>query len=142
MLVEYLSVVRPLDVVFSEKFSCKGDVHLNEFLWADYRKGVWDCDFLSDRWRVNTSEHGMQKHLKYRVDESEGNLNLLDVQAGHSSRTAGIEYAKRSTEDHRQISTESMHKFHLVSKEWQRLLLQQTSKATIEMRSVSLYGDS
>ena len=32
MLVEYLSVVRPLEVFFSEKFNCIGTVDLNEFM--------------------------------------------------------------------------------------------------------------
>jgi hypothetical protein len=40
MLVEYLRVVRPLEVFFSEKFNCKGCVDLNEFMWADYKKSV------------------------------------------------------------------------------------------------------
>jgi hypothetical protein len=51
-----------------------------------------------------------------------------------------MEYA-RSTEDHRQVSRESMHKFYLVSKEWQRLLLRQASETTNEMRSGSGYRD-
>jgi len=80
----------------------------------------------------------MEKHLKYQVNEPEGNLNsLLDIQAGHSSRTVGMEYA-RSMEDHRQVSRELIHKFYLISKEWQRLLLQQTCETISEMRSVSL----
>ena len=32
MLAEYLSVVRPLEVFFSEKFGCGGASDLNEFL--------------------------------------------------------------------------------------------------------------
>jgi len=154
MLVEYLSVVRSLEVFFSEKFNCTGTVDLNEFMWADYKKGVWDPEFLSHRLQIYTSKHGMhrlglqeyrhvatafmKKHLKYQVNEPEGNLNsLLDVQAGHSSRTVGMEYA-RSMEDHRQVSRELIHKFYLISKEWQRLLLQQTCETISEMRSVSL----
>jgi hypothetical protein len=149
MLAEHLSVVRPLEVFFSEKFNCKGGVDLKEFTWADYRKGVWDCDFLSDRLRMYTSEHMMhglgfqeyrqvatvfmQKHLKYQVNKSTSISNSLDVQAGHSSRTAGMEYSI-SMEDHRRVSRESMHKFYLVSKEWQRLLLRQASETTNEMR--------
>ena len=58
----------------------------------------------------------MEKHLKYQMDETEGNLSsMLDPQAGLSSRNAGMEYA-RSTEDHHQVSREAMHKFYLVSK--------------------------
>ena len=139
MLAEYLSVVRPLEVFFSEKFGCEGASDLNEFLWADSKKGLWTGDFLSDLLKIYTSENGMhglgfreyrqvatafmEKHLKYQMDETEGNLNsMLDAQAGHSSRNGGMEYA-RSTEDHRQVSMEAMHKFYLVSKAWQRLLL-------------------
>jgi hypothetical protein len=31
----------------------------------------------------------MEKHLKYKVDEFED--SMLDIQAGHTSRTAGME---------------------------------------------------
>ena len=48
MLAEYLSIVRPLEVLLSEKFKCKGAADLNEFMWADYKKGVWDGEFLSN----------------------------------------------------------------------------------------------
>lgn len=139
ILAEYLSVVRPLEVFLSEKFKCKGAADLNEFMWADHKKGVWDGEFLSDLLQTYTSEHGMrglgfqeyrqvatafmEKHLKYKVDDSDNNVNaIFDVQAGHSSRTAGMEYA-RSTEDHRQVGREAMHKFFLVSMQWQDLLL-------------------
>jgi hypothetical protein len=135
ILAEYLSVVRPLEVFFSEKYGCEGASDLNEFLWADYRKGIWDGDFLSDRLQISTSGHGihglgfqeyrqvatafMEKHLKHREDDSD---SWLDLQAGHSSHTREMEYA-RSTEDHRQVSREAMHKFFLISTEWHRLLL-------------------
>ena len=135
MLAEYLSVVRPLEVFFSEKFGCEEASDLNEFLWTDYRKEVWNGDFLSDRLQISTSSHGMhglgfqeyrqvatafmKKHLKHRENDAE---SWLDIQTGHSSHTREMEYA-RSTEDHRQVSRETMHKFFLISTGWQRLLL-------------------
>ena len=61
MLAEYLSVVRPLEVFFSNKFNYEGAADLNEFLWADYRKGVWDGEFLSDRLQISTSRHGIHR---------------------------------------------------------------------------------
>jgi hypothetical protein len=80
-------------VFFSEKFNCTGVVDLNEFMWADYKKGVWDSEFLSDRLQIYTSKYGMrglglqeyrhvatafmEKHLKYQVNEPKGNLNSL-----------------------------------------------------------------
>ena len=153
MLAEYLSVVRPLEVFFSNKFNYEGAADLNEFMWADYRKGVWDGEFLSDRLQIYTSGHGMhglgfqeyrqvatafmEKHLKYKLDEFED--SMLDIQAGHTSRTAGMEYA-RSTEDHRQVGREVMHKFYLVSNAWQRLL-QPLSGTSVPMRSVSIPMD-
>jgi hypothetical protein len=82
----------------------------------------------------------MARHLKHQVGESEGNLNsLLDVWAGHSSRTAGMEYP-RSTKDHQQVSNnrEAMHQFFLASKEWQ-LLSPEESEMGREPRSVSVY---
>jgi hypothetical protein len=154
ILAEYLCVVRPLEVFFSEKFNYKGANDLNEFMWADYRKGIWDGEFLSDRLQIYTSGHGMhglgfqeyrqvaiafmEKHLKYKADEFED--SVLDMQAGHSSRTAGMEYA-RSTEDHRQIGREAMHKFYLVSRAWQRLLLQPMPETKLQIRSVSISKD-
>ena len=56
----------------------------------------------------------MEKHLKYNVDDPDDGDCMLDRQAGHSSRTAGMEYA-RSTEDHRQVGREEMHGFFLAS---------------------------
>jgi hypothetical protein len=140
ILAEYLCVIRPLEVFFSEKFGCKGVVDLNEFMWADHRKGVWDGEFLSNLLQTYTSSHGMhglgfreyrqvasafmEKHLKYKEDEGEIAQNaVLDMQAGHSSAMAGAHYA-RATEDHRQVSRELMHQYYLVSREWGTLLLQ------------------
>ena len=57
MLAEYLSVVRLFEVFLSEKFKCKGAVDLNEFMWADHKKGVWDGKFLSDLWKDVTAGH-------------------------------------------------------------------------------------
>jgi hypothetical protein len=115
MIGEYLCMVRPLEVFFSEKFKYKGATDLNEFMWADYRKGIWDGEFLSGRLQIYTSNHSMhglgfqeyrqvatafmEKHLKYNVDDPDNGDCMLDRQAGHSLRTAGMEYA-RSTEDH------------------------------------------
>lgn len=138
--------------ILQRKVQLQGTVDLNEFMWADYRKGVRDSDFFFDRLKIYTSEHMMhvlgfqeyrqvatafmEKHLNYQVHKSERNLN----QAGHSSRTAGMEYA-RSTEDNRQVSGESMHKLYLVSKELQRLLLCQASETINEMSPVGVYRD-
>ena len=96
MLVEYLSFMRPLEVFYCEKFNFKGAVDLNEFLWADYRKGIWDGEFLSDHLQIYLQENGMsalglreyrqvtiafmKKHLKYREDDI---YSFLDAQAGH-----------------------------------------------------------
>ena len=57
----------------------------------------------------------MKKYLKYKLDDSDNNVNaILDEQAGHSSRMTGMKYA-RSTEDHHQIDREAMHRFFLIS---------------------------
>lgn len=149
MLAEYLSIVRSLEVLLSEKFNCKGAADLNEFMWADHKKGVWDGEFLSSLLQIYTSEYGMrglgfqeyrqiatafmEKHLKYKVDDSDNMLNaFLDIQAGHSFRTTGLEYV-RSTEDHRQVSREAMHQFFLVSKQWQDLLSQDELESDEDM---------
>ena len=59
MLAEYFSIVRSLDVFLSKKFKCKDVADLNEFMWADDKKGVRNGDFLSDL--LQTSEVSMCK---------------------------------------------------------------------------------
>lgn len=130
--------MRPLEIFLSHKFNCKGASDLNEFLWADYRKGRWNGEFLSDLLKITTSQHKMQplrfrdyrqvaqafmeKHLKYKVKDMQGLNAILDLQAGHNSRTAGRDYAV-STEDHGKVSREAMHQYYLASSEWHGLLL-------------------
>ena len=141
LLAEYLAIVRPLEVFLSERFNCKGAADLNEFMWADFNKGLWTGDFLSDLLKQTTSGHGMhglgfreyrqvatvfmEKHLKYKAaDPDDENVNaVFDMQAGHSSRTAGASYAV-ATEDHRQVSRDVIHRYYTVSREWYELLLE------------------
>jgi len=146
ILAEYLTIVRPLEIFLSQKFNCKGAHELNEFLWADYEKGRWNGEFISDLLKITCSQHKMQplgfrdyrqvaqafmeKHLKYKVKDIQGLNAILDLQAGHNSRTAGRDYAV-STEDHGKVSREAMHQYYLASSEWHELLLssgQQTKR--------------
>jgi len=65
----------------------------------------------------------MEKHLKYKEEEmSIGMDAVFDIQAGHSSRTAGLAYAI-ADRDHRSVSREGMHRFYMASKDWYDLLL-------------------
>jgi len=138
IVAEYLTLVRPLEVFLSTKFNCKGKDDLKEFLWADYRKGRWNGEFLSDLLKNTTSQHKMpalgfrdyrqvatafmEMHLKYKAKNKLGQNAIIDLQAGHSSRTAGADYAV-STEDHGRVSREAMHLYYLESIEWNELLL-------------------
>ena len=139
LLAEYLVVVRPMEIFLSEKFNCKGTKDLREFMWADYKKGLWDGEFLSDQLKLQTSKSGMralgfreyrqvatafmEKHIKYNVTERTLRLDaILDRQAGHSGRTAGMSYAVAS-EDHNAVSRDAMHQYYLASKAWYELLL-------------------
>jgi len=54
MIAEYLTLVRPLEVFLSTKFNCNGKDDLKEFLWADYRKGRWNGEFLTCILPMNT----------------------------------------------------------------------------------------
>jgi hypothetical protein len=133
-MTEYLAVVRPIEIYFSEKFECKGTQDLRELLWADYKKGIWNGEYISDALKVHTSESGMQglgfreyrqvatafmeKHLKYKEEMSICVDAILDIQAGHSSRTAGLAYAIAEG-DHRSVSREGMHRFYIASKGWE-----------------------
>jgi len=138
MMAEYLTLVRPVEVFLSKKFNCKGATDLDEFLWADYRKGRWDGDFISDLLKVTTSGGKMQtlgfrdyrqvalafmeQHLKYKMKDLKGLNAYFDLQAGHTSRTAAADYAV-STDDHVNVSREAMHQYYLISKAWHELLL-------------------
>ena len=137
--------MRPLEIFLSHKFNCKGANDLNEFLWADYRKGRWNGEFLSDLLKITTSQHKMQalgfrdyrqvalafmeKYLKYKTKDIQGLNAILDLQAGHNSRTAAADYAV-STEDHGKVSREAMHQYYLASKEWHKLLLHIETQTT------------
>ena len=140
LLAEYLVLVRPIEIYFSKKFHCEGADDLGEFIWADYKKGLWDGDFISDLLKKQTSKHGMralgfreyrqvatafmEKHLKYKVTDVTLSLDaILDRQAGHRSKTAGTSYAVAS-EDHNSVSREAMHMYYLESREWYNLLLE------------------
>ena len=84
-MAEYLTIVRPLEIFLSHKFNCKGASDLNEFLWADYRKGRWSGEYLSDLLKSACIEHKMQplgfrdyiqvalafmeRHPKYKVKD-------------------------------------------------------------------------
>ena len=127
-----------MEVFLSTKFNCKGKDDLKEFLWADYRKGRWNGEFLSDLLKNATSQHKMpalgfrdyrqvavafmEMHLKYKAKDKLGQNAIVDLQAGHSSKTAGANYAI-STEDHGRVSREAMHLYYLESMEWNELLL-------------------
>lgn len=60
----------------------------------------------------------MSKHLKGRVSSLD---ELLDRQGTHSSQTAGMRYA-RSTEDHQQLSRETMLQYYHCSEAWHAFL--------------------
>jgi hypothetical protein len=151
MMAEYLCIVRPLEVFFCEKFQCKGLSDVNEFIWADYRKGIWTGDFISDRLQLATSTHkmhglGLQEyrqvatafmevHIKEVNNVQKDSTSLLDTQAGHSARTRQMEYA-RSTEDHRQVGRDTMHEYYLISNKWHELLLSTPPGSRMEIDNV------
>ena len=71
----------------------------------------------------------MERHMKYKVDEFRWNMNsILDLQAGHKSRTAGRDYAT-ATGDLREVTREAMHQYYLASCEWHDLMLKHSKGA-------------
>ena len=137
-MTEYLAVVRPLEIYFCEQFNLKGKDDLKQFLWADYKKGIWDGDDLSNLLKTFTVEHGihplgiaeyrqvatafMEQHLRYRVDpDATDEHSIFNLQAGHTDVTTGARYAVASG-DSRTISRDDLHKYHLASERWQQLL--------------------
>ena len=127
-------------MLFSNKFNCKGRNDLREFLWADYKKGIWTGEYLSDLLKIYTSKNNMralgfreyrqiavafmEKHLKYNIDgfSWEGEENIFDLQTGHVGRTVGRNYAN-AFGDSRVVSREAMHQYYLASKAWYQFLL-------------------
>ena len=139
LIAEYLTIVRPVEIFFSTKFHQPGEADLREFLWADSRKGIWDGDYLSGLFKQYTSQHEMhglgfqeyrqvatafmEVHLKYKGDYLQKDQDSTwDLQAGHSSKTAGIAYA-RAYNDHRMVSRDAMHQFYHISNDWNDLIL-------------------
>jgi hypothetical protein len=162
LLTEYLAIVRPVEIWFCEYFNLKGKDDLKEFLWADYKRGVWDGDDLSNLLKTFTVLHGMrplglqeyrqvaiaymEKHLRYKVDDGDHDEggNIFNLQAGHGDRMTNISYAV-ATGDSRIITRESMHLFYLASEAWQKLL-RESDKKTVGinlMRTIiNLIGDT
>ena len=125
-MTEYLALVRPIEIFFSSEFKCGGFDDLKKFMWADYIKGVWSGDKVSDLLKLYTGKYKMpslgfreyrqvaiafmEKHMKYKVDDCEWSEdNILDLQAGHSSETATRMYAGGAT-DHQIITRDALHK--------------------------------
>ena len=119
--------------------NCKGTEDLKEFLWADAKKGLWDGDYLSGILKYETTSAEMQplgfkeyrqiatafmeKHLKHNLEQIWIQVdNMYDLQAGHSSMTTEVNYARGDT-DHRHVTRDAMHQFHLISQSWYGLLL-------------------
>jgi hypothetical protein len=140
-----LAIVRPLEILFSGIFNCKGRDDLSEFLWADYKKGIWSGEDLSDLLKVHTSKNKMrplgfreyrqiavafmEKHLRYKVDgfDWEEEENVFNLQAGHVGRTVESHYAG-SSKDSRIVGRERMHQYYLASKAWYRFLLKEVTE--------------
>ena len=147
-MTEYLAIVRPVEIFFCNLFQLPGLNDLKEFLWADYRKGLWNGEYLSDTLKLFTSTSKdlpglgyrdyrqvstafMEKHIKYKVDaEVESEDNILDLQAGHSTATATTRYAVGKT-DLRTITRDMLFSFRVASKAWHKLMLGEVSKSSI-----------
>jgi len=146
VLAEYLAIVRPIEIFFCEQFKLPGLSDLKGFLWADYRKGIWNGEYFSDTLKLYTSASKdvpalgyrdyrqvatayMEKHIKYK-GSSVQEQNILDLQAGHVSETAGTKYAV-STTDHRIVTRDMLYSFRIASQAWYTLMLSAV-EATID----------
>ena len=119
---------------------------MDEFLWSDYKKGIWNGEYLSDLLKIYTSKNKMhalgfrqyrqvaiafmEKHLKHNMDEPfwESEENIFDLQAGHVHKTVERNYAVASG-DSRIISREAMHQYYLASKAWYLFLLKKEQES-------------
>ena len=133
-----------MEIYLSKKFQCKGSAALQEFLWADYRKGLWDSEYISGLLMKETVKSGMrslglqeyrqvakafmESHLKYKENAMGLDADAyLDLQTGHGSVMAGNAYAV-AKEDHRRVTRDAMHHFHIMSKQWHDLMLGERGK--------------
>jgi hypothetical protein len=139
LLTEYLAIVRPLEIWFCELFQLKGGNDLKEFMWADYKKGVWDGDDLSNLLKQFTAKNNMrplgiqeyrqvitafmEKHLRYKSldDGIPSGDNIFNLQAGHGDRVTNKNYAV-ALGDSQEITRDKWHYFNLASEDLQGLL--------------------
>jgi hypothetical protein len=144
ILAEYLAVVRPVEIFFCELFNLSGLADLKEFLWADYSKGIWDGEYLSDTLKLHTSTSKdipalgyrdyrqvatafMEQHIKFNSNSEDAiTNNVLDLQAGHSSAIATTRYAV-STTDLRTVTRDMLYLYRMASKAWYTLMLSEAS---------------
>ena len=136
-----------MEIFFSSLFNCNGLNDLDEFLWADYKKGIWSGEYISDLLKAQTSKYKMpalgfreyrqvavafmEKHLKHKEHGLawEGEENIFDSQAGHSGRTVGRNYAV-AFGDSGVVPREVWHKHDLASKAWSGFLLEKKADPT------------
>jgi len=145
LLTEYLAIVRPVEIWFCELYNLKGKDDLKEFLWADYKKGVWDGNDLSNLLKTFTIQHGMrplglseyrqvaiafmEQHFGRKVyDEGSKDENIFNIQAGHGSLATNASYAIAAG-DSRIITREALYKFSLASEAWKHLVRSSEAKA-------------
>lgn len=132
---------------FCDTFKCNGRSDVNEFLWADYKKGIWSGEHLSDLLKIHTSKNKMralgfreyrqiavafmEKHLKHNINGFgwEGEENIFDLQTGHVRKTVELNYAN-AFGDSRVIGREAMHQYYLASKAWYLFLLEMKIRST------------
>src|SRR5579871_3317340 len=106
LLVKYHSVVRPMEAFIARQIGCERYENYEKMPFTDHER-AWDGDRLSDIFKSQMNAHGpvtlgfqeyrqlitrfmrkRLKELKWEEDEDD----ILDRQAGHSSRTAGLRY--------------------------------------------------
>ena len=150
LVAEYFAIVRPVEIMFCQELGFKGGADLKEFMWADYNKGRWNSNYISDVFTAITTRHGlsnlgfseyrhvaiafMEKHLKHQA-KSVLMDSIFDLQAGHSSSIAGSQYAI-SDKDHSKVSKDALHNYFLASKEWQELLLNKSDMKTLSVMTL------
>jgi len=120
---------------------------MKEFLWADYRKGVWDGDDLSNLLKTSSvrsmrplgireyrqvATAFMEQHLRYKVDDGQEEENIFNLQAGHGGRTTNLRYAV-ATGDSRIITRSAMHQFFIASGKWSALLRNRSTGVEVPM---------
>jgi superfamily II DNA helicase RecQ len=148
--IVYMTFVRPTISYFMKKLKLPGREQVDEFLFVDHKHGLWNADRVRSTFKRVTARDDigllefknyrqvatliMEKKIKYKQPDLTENY-FIDLQAGHSSHIAEMEYAV--AKDGSQLATRNaFHGFYMCSASWwdvMGMLKMKSSRMTINI---------